>query len=110
MKRLLLIFVTIVGTSCSLDNKTGIWKDAGNIVVDNQSPKTIVNDNSPTRYEDIITKKKTFNEEKENLVLLRGKIESPLKLVSWLEQYAIPTNNISNFSFVVANLPRPRLS
>jgi hypothetical protein len=100
MKRLLLVFATIVGTSCSLDNKTGIWKDAGNIVVDNQSPKTIVNDNSTTRYEDIITKKKTFNEEKENLVLPRGKIESPLKLVSWLEQYAIPSNNISNFSYL----------
>ena len=100
MKRLLLVFVSLVSISCSFDNKTGIWKDASNISVDSQSPKTIINKNTNTRYEDILIKKKTFNEEKESLNLSKSIIDSPLKLVNWFEQYAIPTNNISNFSYL----------
>ena len=100
MKRLLLVFVIIVLTSCSLDNKTGIWKDAANISVDNQSPKTIINNNLSKKYEDILKKKKTFNEEKKPLNISNSKIDTPLKIINWLEQHGIPTNNISNFSYL----------
>ena len=41
MKRLLLVFVAVGFISCSFDNKTGIWKDASNTPVDNQTSKSI---------------------------------------------------------------------
>ena len=69
MKRLLLVFVIIVLTSCSLDNKTGIWKDAANISVDNQSPKTIINNNLNKKYEDILKKKKKLSMKKKSLLI-----------------------------------------
>ena len=56
MKRLLLIFAVVLVTSCSFDNKTGIWKDGTDINQDYQSPKTITNNNLNTKYEDIFTK------------------------------------------------------
>jgi len=34
MKRLLIILGVIILASCSFDNKTGIWKDASNIPVE----------------------------------------------------------------------------
>ena len=41
MKKLLLIFIVSVLYSCSFDNKTGIWKDASSISVDNKATKSI---------------------------------------------------------------------
>jgi outer membrane protein assembly factor BamB len=99
MKRLLLILVTIVATSCSFDNKTGLWKDTENIPIDNSKSKTITDNNPKTRYENVFIKNKTFNEEKESLNISNIKIDAPIKVVNWLEQYAAPTNNISNFSY-----------
>ena len=99
MERLFLIFVTIIITSCSFDNKTGIWKDASNIPVDNQNVKSLENNNSKNRYEDIFVKNQTFNEEKESLNISNFVIDTPIKITNWFEQYAISTNNISNFSY-----------
>ena len=99
MKRLLLIFVTIAITSCSFDNKTGIWKDAANTPIENQNPKSITGNNSESRYEDIFVKNKTFDEEKEPSNPSNIKIDKPLKVVNWSEQYGIPSNNISNFYY-----------
>jgi outer membrane protein assembly factor BamB len=99
MKRLLLIFVTIAITSCSFDNKTGIWKDASNTPIENQNPKSITGNNSESRYEDIFVKNKTFDEEKEPSNPSNIKIDKPLKVVNWSEQYGIPSNNISNFYY-----------
>jgi len=99
MKRLLLVFVTLVFTSCSLDNKTGIWKDASEILVDRQNSESITNNQTNTRYENINTKNKIFNEEKESTNLSDIKIGEPIKIANWFEQFAIPTNNISNFSY-----------
>ena len=99
MKRLLLICVTIILTSCSFDNKTGVWKDASNIPVDNQATKSITENKLGTRYEDIFIKNKNFNEEKKSLNPSNIKIGAPIKIISWPEEYAIPTNNISNFSY-----------
>ena len=71
MKESLLILIIIVVTSCSFDNKTGLWKDAANIPVDRQNPKSIENNNSNTKYEDVFLKTKTFNEEKKPLNLTK---------------------------------------
>ena len=99
MKSLLLVLVTIVVTACSFDNKTGIWKDATNTPADNQIPESIERDNSATRYEKIFVENKIFNEEIENLNPANAKIDVSIKVTSWPEQYAIPNNNISNFSY-----------
>ena len=56
MKRLLLVFVTIVFTSCSFDNKTGIWKDASNTPASNQASRSITENEEPTRFEDVFVK------------------------------------------------------
>jgi len=99
MKRLFLIFVTIIATSCSFDNKTGIWKDASNIPVDKQDTNSIENNNSKNQYEDIFIKNKIFNEEKESFNTSGFEIDAPVKIANWLQQFAISTNNISNFSY-----------
>ena len=99
MKRLLLVFVTILFSSCSLDNKTGIWKDVSDIPIENQETKSI-NDNKPgSRYEDIFTKNETFNEEKKSLKPLNVEINNPIRIANWFEKYAIPTNNSPNFFY-----------
>jgi outer membrane protein assembly factor BamB len=99
MKRLLLVFVTVVFTSCSFDNKTGIWKDASNTPLENQSGRLIEENKPGTRYEDIFTKKKPFNDEINPSNFSKVETDTPIKIAYWLEQYAISTNNISNFSY-----------
>ena len=99
MKRLLLIFVVVIFTSCSFDNKTGIWKDASNTPVDNKNTKSIIGNTPNIIYENIFTKKESFNEEKEPDNFSSIKINKPIKIANWFERYATPTNNISNFSY-----------
>ena len=103
MKKLLLVFTTVIFTSCSFDNKTGIWKDASSISVDDQGTKSISNDQQEIKYEDIFTKDKFFNEEKEPDNSLAIKINDPIKIINWSEQYAISSNNISNFFYTGNN-------
>jgi len=99
MKRLSLVFIVIVLTSCSFDNKTGIWKDASNTPVDNQNTKSIKDNKLSSKYEEVFTKNKTYNEEKKATSLFDFKNSKPIKIINWFEQYAVPTNNISNFSY-----------
>ncbi len=104
MKRLLLIFVAIVFVSCSFDDKTGIWKDASNTPVDNQTSNQILENEPTIRYEEIFTKNKTYNEEKEQDNFLNIEISKPLRIANWPEQYAISNNNISNFFYSGNNI------
>ena len=99
MKRFLLVFVALMLFSCSFDNKTGIWKDASIILDDNQGLESISDNLSATRYEDIFLKNQSFNEEKKADSLSKVEIDNPVRIANWFEQYAIPTNNISNFSY-----------
>ena len=99
MKKLFGVFVAITIASCSFDNKTGIWKDAANIPVDNQVTELITNNIPDARYENIFTKNKTFSEEKKPTNLSNIELGNPVKISNWLEQYATSTNNISNFSY-----------
>ena len=104
MKRLLLIFIAIVFTSCSFDDKTGIWKDASNTPVDNQTSSQILENEPTIRYEEIFTKNKTYDEEKEPVNFLNIEISKPLRITNWPEQYAISNNNISNFFYSGNNI------
>jgi hypothetical protein len=99
MKRLLLVFIIAVCTSCSFDNKTGIWKDASNISIDKQVTKIILENKNNTKYENIFIKNKVYDEEKKAVNPSIIKISGPVKISNWHEQYAISTNNISNFSY-----------
>jgi len=99
MKRLFLIFVIIIAASCSFDNKTGIWKDASNIPADNQDAKSIENNNSKNRYEDVFIKNQIYGEEKESLNTSSFEIDAPVKSENWLQQFATSTNNVSNFLY-----------
>ena len=99
MRSFFTIFVYLSIISCSFDNKTGIWKDASNMPVERQDVTIIEENNSFTRYEDIFTKNKLFNEEKKSIDNLVLNLEPAVAVKSWTEQYASLTNNISNFSY-----------
>lgn len=99
MRKLLLVFVLSLIISCSFDNKTGIWQDASDIPVDNRASKSISEDTIAPRYENIFVKNKIFSEEKEVNSSFNLEMDQPLKIKNWLEEYAIPTNNVSNFFY-----------
>ena len=99
MKKLFLVLAITTFSSCSFDNKTGIWQDATDIPVNNQVTKTISDSEPEQRYEDIFIKDETFNEEKEATALSMVKIEEPKKITNWLQEYATPSNNVSNYSY-----------
>jgi len=88
-----------VASSCSFDNKTGIWQDASNIPVENQDTKSIENNNSKNKYEDIFVRTQIYSEEKESLNTDNFEIDAPFKNINWLQQFGTSTNNISNSSY-----------
>ena len=70
MKRLFWFFIAIIISSCSLDNKTGIWKDASNIIVENPVIKSLESSDKDKQYEDIFFKNKIYSEEKNALNII----------------------------------------
>jgi outer membrane protein assembly factor BamB len=99
MKRLLLVLAAIVFTSCSFDNKTGIWKDASTTLLEEKDSKSIEPNKPGARYEDIFIKTKPFNEEMEPSSFSKFKLGAPIQISNWFEKYAVPSNNVSNFSY-----------
>jgi len=113
MFKILLVLLSIFLCSCSFDNKTGIWKDASKIPVESNEGKSISEDKSNQRYEDIFVKNQTFNEEKTSADPNSIIIDEPIKISNWLEEYALPTNNISNYFYDEKNIlisKSPKLS
>jgi outer membrane protein assembly factor BamB len=104
MKSFFLIFVIFIFSSCSFDNKTGIWKDASNIPEVVQDVRSIDGDTTESRYENIFTKNQLFNEEVDVLSNYFFEHDAPVQTNSWLEQYGFKTNNISNFSYSGNNI------
>ena len=99
MKSLILIFVTLIISSCSFDDKTGLWKDASDIPKDNQIDKSIVNNKLQNQYQDIFQENQVFNEEINIKSSSFFELEAPLITDKWLQQYGTKTNNISNFNY-----------
>ena len=99
MKKLSLAFLALVLVSCSFDNKTGIWKDASDIPVDKQVSKSISNNQAEKKYEEIFTKQNLFREEVEVDNFFNIEIDKPVKISYWTEQYAVSSNNISNYFY-----------
>ncbi|MDC0426371.1 PQQ-binding-like beta-propeller repeat protein [Pelagibacteraceae bacterium] len=98
MKKLLLVFTALALCSCSFDNKTGIWRDASTLPVENKTSESISENLPEIRYENIFSKNKLFNEEKDPDKFINVEVDEPIRIVNWPEQYAVPTNNISNYS------------
>jgi len=104
MQVFFLIFIYITISSCSFDNKTGIWKDASNTTVETKDTTSIKNNNLKTRYENIYTKDESFNKE---IIILDNssfKLNPPVRIENWLERHASPKNNIPNFLYTGNNL------
>ena len=99
MKRLTLIFITIMLVNCSFDNKTGIWKDASNIPVEKSTSNTINKQDVNSRYESIFVDKQIFNEERELARNFNFKIEKELQNTNWPQEFASNTNNFSNIQY-----------
>ena len=99
MKRLILIFVSLLLFNCSFDNKTGIWKDAANIPVEVSTTNTINNQNVSSRFENVFLDKQVFNEEKKLTKNFNFRIEEALENTNWPQEHASNTNNVSNIRF-----------
>jgi len=96
MKSFFVIFFIISTSSCSFDNKTGIWKDASNTPVETQPVDAINENNVTSRFEDIFIKKEMFSEEIKITENLKLNLDSPTENKNWLEKFGVKTNNISN--------------
>ena len=99
MKRLILIFISLLLVNCSFDNKTGIWKDASTIPVEVSASNTINNESANSRFEDVFVDKTIFNEEKKLTKNFNFKIEKALDNTDWPQEFASYTNNVSNIKY-----------
>tara|TARA_B100000767_G_scaffold270196_1_gene293424 strand:- start:5994 stop:7352 length:1359 start_codon:yes stop_codon:yes gene_type:complete len=113
MKRFFLIFIILTSSACSLDNKTGIWKDASNTPIEKQQMETIDRNSSSSRFEDVYEKNQPYNEEKDVINSYLFNMDEFYKNKNWLEEYGDKTNNISNHSYSSQKIllsKSPRLS
>ena len=81
----------IILSSCSFDNKTGIWKNE-NQIVDKKDDKF-------KEFETLYTKTKLFNsliQPRKNLKIILDPIKLNLK---WSDEYYKDSNNLENFSY-----------
>ncbi len=91
MKIFLASILLIILSSCSFDNKTGIWENSTNTNLKNQK-----------RFEDfetLYTETKSFNsiiDYKGDLKIIIDPIQSNFK---WTDEYYVNSNNLVNFSY-----------
>ena len=90
MKIFLTSILLIVLSSCSFDNKTGIWENSS----ESNSKEEKFKD-----FETLYAQTKSFNsliEPKNNLEIILDSIQSNLK---WTDEYYNNSNNLDNFSY-----------
>jgi len=91
MKLFLTSILLIIISSCSFDNKTGIWKNSNEV-----NSKT---ENRFEGFETLYSQTKSFNsliEPKNNLKIILESVQSNLK---WTDEYYKNSNNLDNFSY-----------
>jgi len=91
MKIFLTSVILIILSSCSFDNKTGIWE--------NSSVSNLKKEKRFKDFETLYTKTKSFNsivDLKDNLEINLDPIKSNLK---WIDEYYDSSNNLANFSY-----------
>ena len=92
MKKLIFfLFPLLLFTSCSFDNKTGIWKNAEDIVEKKEQIKD-------QELIDVFTENKVFEEEKNN-ENIQINIENSFKNSNWSDEFFNLNNNIPNISY-----------
>ena len=91
MKLFLTSILLIIISSCSFDNKTGIWKNSNEV-----NSKT---ENRFEGFETLYSQTKSFNsliEPKNNLKIILESVQSNLK---WTDEYYKNSNSLDNFSY-----------
>ncbi len=92
MQRLIFfLFSLLFFTSCSFDNKTGIWKNAEDIIEKKEQIKD-------KELIDVFTENKLFDEEKNN-ENIQINIENSFKNFNWTDEFFNLNNNIPNISY-----------
>ena len=92
MKRLIFfLFLLLFFTSCSFDNKTGIWKNAEDIAEKKEQIKD-------EKLIDVFTENRVFDEEKNNEDI-KINIENSLQNSNWADEFFNLNNNIPNISY-----------
>ena len=92
MQRLIFfLFSLLFFTSCSFDNKTGIWKNAEDIIEKKEQIKD-------KELIDVFTENKYFDEEKNN-ENIQINIENSFKNFNWTDEFINLNNNIPNISY-----------
>ena len=99
MKYIITIFGILIITSCSFDDKTGIWKDASSVPLEIKNKKSINENISNNKYENLFTKNKIYNEEKNTPLNTVLNLDAPINFDDWLEEYGNSSNNVSNFLY-----------
>ena len=94
MKKLFsFLFFIIFLSSCSFDNKTGIWKDSSDLEkIKKKHTKNI-------ELKDVFVEDKIFDEEKEASPGTKIEIDYPFKTKNWTDIYFNLENNISNIYY-----------
>ena len=91
MKIFLASILLIILSSCSFDNKTGIWKSS--------NEANLKKEERFKDFETLYTKTKSFNaliDFNSNLEIILDPIKSNLK---WTDEYYNSSNNLANFSY-----------
>ncbi len=89
-KILNLIILNIFLSSCSFDNKSGIWTGSEQIVKQQNNNQNI---------ELIFKKKNNFIEDKELQPNQKFNFDAPISYKNWTQSYQNKSNNINNLSF-----------
>ena len=90
MKYLFIIFIFLL-SNCSLDNKTGIWK--------NNSQIDYIKNNRFKDFETLYSDDKIFNEIISPAKNLNIKIGKPILNYEWIDENYHQSNNLENFSY-----------
>lgn len=91
MKFILITVFIILFTSCSFDNKTGIWK--------NETKITKKDEDKFVNFENLYFKKKQFNKIIQPSKNQNISLKSPKTNLEWLDKFYKNTNNSDNFIY-----------
>ena len=94
MKRIIsFLFLILIFSNCSFDNKSGIWKEESEI------KKKAENKDKNKNLKNIFEENKTFNEEIELKPGNKITMDNILKNKDWPDRFFDSTNNISNIHY-----------
>lgn len=97
------LFLLFFASSCSFDNKSGIWTDGSKTVVSDIGDLE-KNKNFPTsELEDVFPTTKLYQEEQKVLSNIKIELNPIIKNKNWLETFLTNGNNIENINYTNTN-------